>query len=189
MRGGPLSAKLLCAVGLLAVLSPTPVPAANKDKSTAGTKVTGIVIDKRDNWLTVRADGDEQPAKYVFDPSDKKLAKALKHVYNVNRVQLTYTMDGDTRRLVGIQRRLAKTRGTVTGVVVHVHEVWVEVKPKNGPPDGYCANYPVEKWKKTLAALKELHKGDVVVIRYTTDSERHRIETIRKIKSAKKPDE
>jgi uncharacterized glyoxalase superfamily protein PhnB len=133
-----------------------------------------------DKWLTVKADGDDEPVKYlVAKGADKKLVDALKTIFNASRVQLTYKKDGDSRQLVSIKRQVLKASGTVTGVVVKVHnKFWIELKPKDGPANAYApgANY---NDKEFTAKLNGLKKGDSVTITFNTDFERHRILTLR----------
>jgi hypothetical protein len=150
--------------------------AADKDKTVAG-----IVIDKGDKWIKVKTDGEEDAVKYVYDPADKKLAAALKGIFTVSRVQVVYEPGDGDARLVRITKAKTKTTGTVTGEVLAVHDnFWIEVKPKDGPPDGYALNYPPEKYKAVAETLKGLKKGDTITLRFTTDFERHRIETLKK---------
>lgn len=174
--------KLFCAVVVLACLpSNLAVRAADKDAVEQG-KIAGILIDKQPTWISVKADGEDEPVKYlVGDASNKKLAEALKPVFNASRVQLTYKKDGNSRQLVSINRQVLKTAGTVTGVVVKVYDnFWVEVKPKNGPSDAYAPGHANFKNKDFMELIKGLKKGDAVTIKFTTDFERHRIESLRK---------
>jgi hypothetical protein len=118
--------------------------------------------------------------KYTIPKSDKKVTDALKPVFNASRVKLTYKKDGDARVLTGITRQVLKDKGTVTGTVVKVYnDFWVEVKPKDGVSDAYAPgiNY---KNKEFMDMLKGLKPGDSVTIKYYTDFERHRIETLKK---------
>jgi hypothetical protein len=141
-------------------------------------KVAGLYIDKKDDTLTVKADGEDDPVKYVIPKNaDKKLTEALKVTFNASRVQLTYKKDGDTRQLTSIKRQILKESGTVTGTVVKLYnDFWVELKPKGKDAlnDGFApgANY---KDKDFMASLKSLKPGDTVTIKYGTDFERHRI--------------
>lgn len=171
---------LCCAVLLFSILgSPAVAPAADKEAAPEQGKVAGILIDRKDNWITVKADGEDEPVKYVVDASDKKVVGALKSIFPASRVQLTYKKDGDTRQLVSIKRQILKASGTVTGVVVKVYNnFWVEVKPKDGPPDAYApgANY---NDKAFMAKLRGLKPGDSVTITFNTDFERHRILALR----------
>lgn len=173
---------LFCAVMLFTVLPSSPVaPAADKDAAKQGGKVAGILIDKKTDWITVKADGEDEPVKYlVGGKSDKKLAEALKTIFGASRVQLAYKQAGDSRQLVSIKKQVLKASGTVTGVVVKVYnEFWVEVKPKKGASDAYApgANY---NNKAFMEKLKGLKTGDSVTIKFYTDFERHRILTLRK---------
>jgi hypothetical protein len=152
--------------------SPAVAPAAEKE----GGKVAGILIAKRDNWITVKADGEEEPVKYVIG---KSAPAAWKSVFNASRVQLTWKKVGDDRQLVSLKKQVLRATGTVTGLVVKVYDdFWVEVKPTNGLADAYApgANY---KNKEFMATLRGLKKGDSVTIRFNTDFERHRILSLR----------
>jgi hypothetical protein len=177
-----VSSGLLCLCGLftIALANPGLTVTENANAQDGGGKVSGIVIDKRDNWIKVKTDGEKDASTYDVDGSDKKLQKALGVIFSVARVQLAYKMNGDKRQLVSIERTGAKGPGKITGVVVAVHEWWVEVKPKNGPPEGYAATYPAEQWKKTVEQIKALQKGDTVAIQYYVDGERNRIQSIQK---------
>ena len=168
---------LICATLLFTILQSSPVaPAAEDDPKKEEGKVAGILFEKKDDWITVKADGEDEPVKYVVgQDEDKKLAKALKTIFNASRVELTYKKDGDSRQLVSLKKQILKASGTVTGVVVNVYnEFWVEVKPKEGPSDAYApgANY---NDKDFMAKLKGLKPGDSVTIKFNTDFERHRI--------------
>jgi hypothetical protein len=169
---------LCCAVVMGALVSPSRA----EDKTTAKTiKVAGILIDKYPGSLTVKADGEAEPLKYVLGAKpDRKLVEALKHIFNASRVQLTYREDGDNRVLVSIRKQVLRKTGTVTGTVVKVwNNFWVEVKPKTGPPDAYApgANFKDRAFMEKLRGLKP---GDSVTIKFTTDFERHRILSLRK---------
>jgi hypothetical protein len=157
-------------------------PAAEQAASRKETRVAGILFDfdRKAGWLTVKADGEDQPVMYWIDPADRNLERMLKTVFNAARVQLSYRADGEKRRLAAIKRQVLKASGTVTGVVVNVHDgFWIELKPRNGLADAYApgANYNDSAFMARLRALKP---GDSVTIRYTTDFERHRIEALRK---------
>ena len=172
---------VFCAVTLFTILgSPPHAPAADKNAAPDEGKVAGILIEKKDNWITVKGDGEDEPVKYVISKDDKKLVEAMKTIFNASRVQLAYKKDGDSRQLVGIKRQVLKATGAVTGLVVKVYDdFWVEVKPKDGLSDAYAPNGVNFKNKDFMAKLKGLKKGDSVTITYYTDFERHRILTLR----------
>ncbi|MGH7138637.1 MAG: hypothetical protein ACREHD_23070 [Pirellulales bacterium] len=154
--------------------------AADKDAKKEG-KVAGILIEKNGDYISVKADGDEEPVKYLTGgASNKALAESLKSLFSVSRVQLTYKTEGESRKLVSIKRHVPKAKGTVTGKVVKNHGWWIEVKPKTGVPDGFACDYPFDKNKEMMHKLKDLNEGDSVTITYTTDFERHRIQSLRK---------
>ena len=168
---------LFCAVLLSTILGSNSV-ASGADKNAG--KVAGILIDKKNNEITVKADGEDEPVKYLVNNSDKKLVQALKPIFGASRVQLTYKTDGDSRQLVSIRKQVLKASGTVTGTVVKVYNnFWVEVKPKNGPSDAYAPGIANFKNKDFMEKLKGLKPGDTVTITFNTDFERHRILTMR----------
>ncbi len=168
---------LFCAALLFAsARSPSGAPAAEK----ASGNIAGILFDKKDDFLTVKADGEDEVVKYQISKDDKRLAAALKSIFPASRVQLNYKKDGDNRQLVGIKRQVLKATGTVTGEVVKVHnDFWVEVKPKNGLADAFAPGGTNYNDKEFMAKLKGLKKGDSVTITYNTDFERHRILLLR----------
>jgi acetyl esterase/lipase len=161
--------------------SPASATAAGTAGAPKGGKVAGILLEKKDNWITVKADGETEPIKYVLGKgADKRLADAFKVVFNASRVQLTYkTVDGE-RQLVSIQRQILKKAGTITGLVVKVHDdFWVEVKPKVGLADAFAPGVTDFKDKAFMDTLKSLKPGDSVTITYNTDFERNRIQSLR----------
>jgi hypothetical protein len=151
-------------------------PAADKGKAA------GILIRSDKQTLLIRPDGEEQPVEYQLpEKPDARMAAALKGLFHVQRVRITYKTVGDTRQITSLVRSPGKANGTVTGKVIAVHDnFWLEVKPSNGPPEGFAAGLP-DKSRDVLATLKTLEKGDTVTIRYYTDFERHRIISIRKV--------
>jgi hypothetical protein len=175
----------LCALLLAAAMSLSGLPAtatwaADKEAKHEAGKTVGILIEKSADWLSVKADGEDEPVKYLVGSADAKLVETLKSIFNASRVQLTYQPAGDARQLLSIKKQVLKKSGTVTGAVVKVYnDFWVEVKPKNGQADAYApgANY---NDKEFMARLKALQPGEVVTIKFYTDFERHRIETLRK---------
>jgi hypothetical protein len=178
------SARLICSAVVLVAIGTKPAAlAADKDTATKDGKIAGIMfdVDLKANWITVKADGEEEPVKYLFNPSNKKLANVLgKTIFGACRVQLTYKTEGNSRQLVSIKRQIFKESGTVTGTVVKVHnDFWIELKPKVGFADAYApgANY---NDKEFMEKLKALQPGESVTITFTTDFERHRITTLRK---------
>ena len=173
---------LFCGVALFTILGLAPIaPAGDKAAAKDDGKVAGILIEKKDNWLTVKTDGEDEPVKYlVAKDADKKLVEALKKTFNASRVQVTYKKDGDSRQLVSIKKQAVKASGTVTGVVFKVYDnFWVEVKAKDGPSDAFAPGATNYNDKEFMAKLRGLKKGDSVTITFNSDLERHRILTLR----------
>ena len=177
-----LAAAILCIIAMLgAVGLGSGSPAAEKEKPKSGV-ISGIVTDKGDKFITVRPDGDEQPIKYTYGENlDAKSLEALnKTIFVVGRVRLNYKTDGETPKVVAVEKLVGQQTGVVFGEVLFTHGWWLELKPRHGQPEGYAATYPKEKWQKTEEQIKTLSKGDVVGIQFVTDGERHRIVTLEK---------
>ncbi len=120
----PFGAALLCAA-----LPSCPVARAADDPGKDEGKVAGIMFDRKDDYITVKADGEDEPVKYVLGANpDKALLDSLKVTFNACRVELTYKQEGDTRRLTSIKRQILKSSGIIAGTVVGVYnDFWVEV--------------------------------------------------------------
>jgi hypothetical protein len=146
-----------------------------KDAAAAGPVTVGGILttDGNTNSIMVLIDGDDTPSKLIFaDNFDKK---SLKDVYSDCRVQVTILKSDNARTLLAFKKEQTKAKGTVTGTVIYGNDWWIAVKPPNGPPDGYAVDWPP---KDIQTKVKSLKKGDTVTIRYHTDMERHRIETL-----------
>ena len=175
------SARLSLIVLSLLVQPPATGSAVADEGTKSDHKVAGIMIDRQKDWITVKADGEDQSVKYVVDPADQRLQEVFKSVFNASRVQLNYRTEGDTRHLVSIKRQILKASGTMTGTVVQVHnKFWIEVKPKTGLADAFAPDGNDYNSKEFMERLNALQPGDSVTISYTTDFERHRIKTLRK---------
>ncbi len=175
-------APLLCAAALpIALAFNSATLAQDTEAAKKEVKAAGIMFDfdLKAHWITFKADGENEVIKYHYDATDKKVTDALaKTVFPSCRAQLTYKDEGDSRRLVSIKRQVLKAAGTVTGEVVKVHsDFWVEVKPKVGVADAFApgANYNDKAFMEKLRGLKP---GDVVMIKFHTDFERHRIDSL-----------
>jgi hypothetical protein len=161
-----------------------------KGVSRKEVRVAGIMfdLDQEHHWMTVKADGEDAPVKYLIDPSNERLARSLQTVFNASRVQLTYRGEEDGRRLLSVRRQVGQPSGTVTGVVIGVHNnFWVEVKPRRGPADAFAPGADNYNDEAFMASLRSLRPGDSVTIRYTSDLERHRIVALRKNPPAPAP--
>jgi hypothetical protein len=170
---------LACLVSLAAACWAFVALAADAGKPTdtrEGGPVTvgGILTsDGNVNSLMVLLDGGDTPVKLVFAENFDK--KALKDVFSDCRVQVTFLKNENSRTLLAFKKEPTRVKGTVTGVVVYGNDWWIAVKPPNGPPDGYAVDWPP---KDIQVRKKSLKKGDTVTIKFHTDTERHRIETL-----------
>jgi hypothetical protein len=91
---------LFRAVLLFPILWSAPfATAAQKGAAQEDNEVAGILIEKKDKWITVKADGEDDPVKYLISDANKKVVEAMKGIFNASRVQLTYKKDGDSRQL------------------------------------------------------------------------------------------
>ena len=176
--------KLLLFVILVTVLGPAlAARAAQKAASKQEGPVAGILfdLDRKNNWLTVKADGEDVPVKYLDRSLEQESGRGAENDLqcwsSAIDLQVPRATHGDWS---SIQRQILQASGTVTGVVVNVHDAfWIELKPRRGVADAFApgANY---NDKAFMAKLKALKPGDSVTIRFTTDFERHRIVALRK---------
>jgi hypothetical protein len=173
-------------VVLLAVAVLSTAAAADdkdKDKAKQDGYVQGLIIDKKDKMMTVKADGEDEAIKYLLpDGAEKKMTEEFNKLFPASRVELKYKLNGDKRELTGFRRHIPgnKLTGTITGEVLENHKWWIEVKPKDGVADGFAPTFVGKESKDVEAKMKDLKKGDVVTIRFTTDFERHRIQSLQK---------
>jgi hypothetical protein len=177
-----LAVVTFCAVLLLGS-SPPAARAADKDPPKKAVAVQGVLMASGDTWIKVWGDKEKEPVTYQFGQgSEKRMRKAMNGIFHATRLQLTYKLDGDKRQLVSIRSLMKKTTGTVTGeVVFNEGGWWIVLKFKSGVRNAYAVKGTPDKDK-----VKELQKGDVVTVRFSTDSERHRIEAFQKKGTTKK---
>ena len=168
------------AIVLAAALVAGSVTAADTPKDARpGRPLTGVGVLTDNKAAMIWVDGEDAPSKFVlaegFDKNTFGFPPKGKGVFVPDRVQFTYIKGDDGNKLLAMQRAKTPLKGTVTGEVQFSNDFWVAVKPKNGPLDGYAISWPPGNM---VAKLKALKKGDRVVIRFHTDVERHRIETL-----------
>jgi hypothetical protein len=142
-------ARIALAALLAALALGSASPAQEKKEDKTGT-VTGVVTGKGDNWIEVKADGEEKARKY-YTGSDQAALKAVKGTETESRVKLDWRFN-EVFRVVKIEvlKAPAKTddkkpeekkvekkddkksdegrKGTVTGVVSAKGDNWIEVK-------------------------------------------------------------
>jgi hypothetical protein len=170
------------AIFLAAALLAGSASAADSPKDAKpGKPITavGVLTDNKANVTTIWVDGEDAPTKFAlaegFDKNTFGFPPKGKGVFVPDRVQFTYSKGADGNKVLAMQRAKTPLKGTVTGEVLFSNDFWVAVKPKNGPLDGYAINWPPGNM---VARLKALKKGDRVTIKFHTDVERHRIETL-----------
>lgn len=182
----PARSKLVFTLLLLAAVASCVAAQAAGKKPKRGKddgQVAGILFnfDLKAHWVTVKADGEEAPIKYTYDPADPGLAAALgKTVFPAARVQLVYKKNGDARQLAAIERQVFANTGVVTGTVIAIHDnFWLELQPQNGLPNAFApgANYNDKAFMERFRALQP---GDSVTLEFNTDFERHRIVALQK---------
>ncbi|MGO8753032.1 MAG: hypothetical protein ACLQNE_44385 [Thermoguttaceae bacterium] len=166
-------ASALWAGGVIAADSPKD---ANPDKPVSAV---GVLTDNKANVATIWVDGEDVPTKFAlaeeFDKNTFGFPPKGKGVFVPDRVRFTYIKGDDGNKLLTMQRAKTPLKGTVSGEVQFSNDFWVAVKPKNGPLDGYAISWPPGSM---VARLKALKKGDRVTLKFFTDVERHRIETL-----------
>ena len=143
----------------------------------------GIVteLNDKERWVMIWTDGEESPVKYLladtFDMKTFGFPPERKGVFSPDRVKFTYTIAGDVRTVLVMDKEPQLARGTVTGTVMFSNDFWVAVKPRNGPLDGFAMGRS-PGWQALGERLKALQRGDTVTITFYTDVERHRIVTM-----------
>jgi hypothetical protein len=140
---------------------------------------TGVLTDNKKDFAMIWVDGEDAPTKFMlaegFDKNTFGFPPKCKGVFLPDRVQFTYIKDDAGNKVFAMQRAKTPLKGAVTGEVQFSNDFWVAVKPKNGPLDGYAISWPPGDM---VARLKALKKGDMVTIKFHTDVERHRIESL-----------
>ena len=168
-----LAATLLMTRGVIAADSPKDAKPGNP---IAGV---GVLTDNKKDFAMIWVDGEDAPTKFGFaegfDKNTFGFPPKCKGVFMPDRVQFTYVKGDDANKVLVMQRARTPLKGTMTGEVQFSNDFWVAVKPKNGPLDGYAISWPPGDM---VARLKALKKGDMVTIKFHTDVERHRIETM-----------
>ncbi len=168
------------AIVLAAALLTGSLIAADSPKiAKPGKPITAVGVLTDNKAAMIWVDGEDAPTKFAlaegFDKNTFGFPPKGKGVFVPDRVQFTYVKGDDGNKVLAMRRAKAPLKGMVTGEVQFSNDFWVAVKPKNGPLDGYAISWPPGNM---VARLKALKKGDRVTIRFRTDVERHRIETL-----------
>ena len=187
---GGLSVKVLDgAVTLATPFGSNVVFSGEKDWPREGGVVTGILTahaDRRDSRIMVRPDGEEDEVKYL--PAelngvlDKAMLTTMMRLYPRNRVKLVWAF-GEPRRVLAIEPLIPKSNaGTVTGTIIRKSSYFIDVKPKDGPPDCYTQNFPSAGSKKEPVNLNDFRTGDTVTLDWSyLPNECKRIEKLEKV--------
>ncbi len=167
---------------LAAALSAGGVVAADGPKDAKPGKpiaAAGVLTDNKKDFAMIWVDGEDAPAKFVlaesFDKNTFGFPPKCKGVFVPDRVQFTCIKGDDGNKVLAMHRAKTPLNGKVTGEVHFSNDFWVAVKPKNGLLDGYAISWPPGDM---VARLKALKKGDMVTIKFHTDVERHRIDSL-----------
>lgn len=196
--GAALIAVQTGAAGLQA-MEPKSLPAPARGSAANSGKVVGILIEKTDKHLMVKAEGSQEAQRFLLAPEGGGAPKAdlqatLKTLFVPNLVILE--SQGQEQPVVtSIHAVLPRTRaGVLIGTVVaresKPREVWLEVKPSGkgfterywprfvGGPDGFDKNM--------IRTFGELNVGDRVKLAWTYDERKRaaQIQVIAKVKPA-----
>ena len=159
---------------------------ADGPKADSAISTAGILTDIKPKafeakYVMIWVDGSDGPVRFNlpegFDQNTFNFPPKGKGIFVPDRVQITYKKCGDgdsVNNLLTITKSAVPATGTVTGTVLFSNDFWVAVKPKVGLMDGYA----MAGQKGMGDRLKALNKGDIVTIKFHTDIERHRIDTM-----------
>lgn len=174
-----MSGRFAIALGLAAAISLAAGAQQKKDEPRKGA-VTGVVTAQADNWIEVKADGEEKARRYHCPKKSTDLMKLITAAKVDSRIRLEWQF-GEVYRITKFEI-LRKTgtdpdrkpdesrKGTVTGVVAGKGDNWIEVRAdgeekarryvphwKGGAPnDGGGPD------KEMVARLKEIPVGSRV---------------------------
>src|SRR5438067_2270034 len=120
---------------MLAILSGLLVSSAlfAKETRSAGDVMSGLLVDYKKDGIVVQVDGEPEERLVLYGTvTQKQLGE--RHIFPVDRVNIKYKADGETRSIVSIERVVGAQQGVAIGEVLKVYNnFWVAVKPKNGP--------------------------------------------------------
>ena len=157
----------------------------------ASGKVTGIVTDKKDNEIMVKAEGEAEAKPYLLAApgatQSATVQAGMKSVFASNLVVLEWKMQQDQMVLTAIHSIMPKERvGMVTGIVVACDPgglkgvAYIDVKPAQGPTERYWPGFsPAAKGfdPETVKAIAAVKVGDKVSVAWYTD-ERKRVKKV-----------
>jgi serine/threonine-protein kinase len=162
--------------------------------------VLGILTNKGDDWIEVKADEDGLERRYtpLVDSAgrpDAGTKKAISGLVSPNRVSLTWRLQGGHRRIVDV-RMLPPggDKGTVVGTVAAKSMQWIEVKPDDGPPERFMPRWvggmPHEGGgfeKELLVALLTVNVGDRAKLDWVYDLRKRVVAVKRLPRAGKRP--
>jgi hypothetical protein len=152
---------------------------------TAG-KLAGILVDRGDGWMDVKADGEAFVRRYVpledaRGRPEPKLVGAISRTFVPNRIELAWRLHAGRRRLLGFEMKCPNQgeSGVATGTVTDIGRTWIEVRPDDAPPDRYTPRWiggmPSDGGgleKEMLRQFAGLRVGDRVRVRWTYEHRR-----------------
>jgi hypothetical protein len=192
------------AAGALAALATAQErkPDEKKEEKKSGT-VTGMLTAKGDNWIEVKADGEEKARRYVphwvgGNPNqgggpDKKMVEVIKGLNVGSRVRVEWEFE-ERPRVVKVdvlkaseskeEPKDAEKKGTVTGKLTAKDKNWIEVQADG---EEKARRYTVYRGgtPEMLNAIKEVLVDSRVRVEWLF-SERLRVMKLEVIKAAEK---
>ena len=87
---------LLALVGGYWIVGTVSAGEGAKDSAATSGKAGGLLIDLTDDGISVQIDGDDEPTKYVYGKGLNKQSLIKRAIFNTNRVNLKYEVDGDS---------------------------------------------------------------------------------------------
>jgi len=143
--------------------------------------ITGILVEKGERTIEVKADGDKAARLYYYGD---RMAAIVKKLIGSNRVKLAWRPDGNKRALVAIEMLVPEEKeGRFVGVVTAKGKYWVDVKPGDEEPsERYMPEWVRREGsdgaldKKMIEKIAQLRVGDVVRIDWKYDERKRVVE-------------
>lgn len=183
-------------------LSQSTVTSQDKKGELRKGSVTGVLVGKKDNFVEIKADGEEKARKYFAPPKNEDVQRGVKGAEIGNRVQADWVFGGEAYVITKFEvlkkggsdkkdepKKDEERKGTITGVVTAKGENWIEVKADGEEK----ARRYVPHWrggapaagggpdKEMLAEIKKIDVNSRVKLEWVFE-ERPRVERIEVLK-------